>query len=166
MIAAMDAYIALGSNLGDRRANLRSGLERLSGCGIRPVAVSSVWETEPVDAPGPSWFWNMAIKVETDLPALDLLDRLLEIERQTGRLRSLRNGPRSLDLDLLMLGTIRIDHARLALPHPRMWRRRFVLEPLSEIAPELRNPVTGRTVAEECGCLAERVRRIGRLSLD
>jgi len=163
MMADMDAYIALGSNLGDRGAHLRSGLERLEQSEIRPVAVSSVWETEPVAAPGPGWFWNMAIRAETRLPALALLDRLLEIERSRGRRRSVRNGPRTLDLDLLMLGELRLDHVRLALPHPRMWRRRFVLEPLSEIAPELRNPATGRTAAEESDCLAERVRRIGLL---
>lgn len=163
----MIAYIGLGSNLGDRPAWLRAGIDGLSAAGCVLKAVSSVWESEPVDCPEPAWFLNMAVAARTRLAPLELLDVLLDIERLSGRVRTVPNAPRSLDLDLLLLGDLRWRDERLELPHPRMWERRFVLEPLREIAPHLRNPSSGRTVAEEC----ERVRHrsaafeIGRLRL-
>ena len=162
----MDCYIALGSNLGDRRAHLRAGLDGLESQGLTPLAVSSVWETEPVDTAFPRWFWNMAIRVECDRAPLELLGVLLEVERENGRRRRERNGPRTLDLDLLLMGDLDVDEAELRLPHPRMWNRRFVLEPLAEIAPNLRNPATGRTVIEERGKIAGlgSVRRLGDLA--
>jgi 2-amino-4-hydroxy-6-hydroxymethyldihydropteridine diphosphokinase len=161
------AYVGLGSNLGDRAARLRAGIEGLRAAGLDLDAVSSVWESEPVDAPAAPWFLNMAVSGKTDLAPLDLLDLLLEVERRAGRVRTVPNAPRTLDLDLLLLGDLRWHDERLVLPHPRMWERRFVLEPLREIAPELRNPTSGRTVAEEC----ERARHrsvafeVGRLRL-
>jgi len=145
----MTGYIGMGSNLGDRWSNLRAGVSGLRGAGPTVLAVSSVWATEPVDSPGPLWFLNMAVKVSTGLPPLELLDRLLAIEREAGRTRSEPNGPRTLDLDLLVLGELEWGDDRLQLPHPRMWQRRFVLGPLAEIAPDLLNPRTGRTVACE-----------------
>jgi 2-amino-4-hydroxy-6-hydroxymethyldihydropteridine diphosphokinase len=162
----MDCYVALGSNLGELGQNLHAGLEGLLRSGLIPEAVSSVWETEPVDTPFPLWFWNMAVLVRSDRPPGELLDLLLEIERANGRHRSVRNAPRTLDLDLLMVGQLTIDEGRIRLPHPRMWERRFVLEPLAEIAPELRNPVSGRTVREECLSIRDRgeVRRLGDLA--
>jgi len=161
------AYLGLGSNLGDRPAWLRGGVEGLRAAGCELTAASSVWESEPVDSPEPLWFLNMAVAVRTGLQPLELLDVLLDIERRSGRVRTAPNAPRTLDLDLLLLGDLRWRDERLELPHPRMWERRFVLEPLREIAPHLRNPASGRTVAEEC----ERVRyrsvafEIGRLRL-
>jgi 2-amino-4-hydroxy-6-hydroxymethyldihydropteridine diphosphokinase len=162
----MDCYIALGSNLGDRRAHLQAGLEGLRRHGLAPLAISSVWETEPVDTEHPRWFWNMAVRSESRRPPLGLLEALLEIERENGRRRRERNGPRTLDLDLLLVGDLVVDEPRLRLPHPRMWERVFVLEPLAEIAPRLLNPATGRSVAEERDSLVDpaRARRLGDLA--
>ena len=145
----MHGYIGLGSNLGDRCRHLEEGLAGLRDAGIRPIEISSVWETEPVDSPSTCWFWNMAIKVEAHTGPLEVLEALQGIEHRAGRERSVRNGPRTLDLDLLMLGDLVFDDDRLSLPHPRMWQRRFVLEPLAEIEPALVNPITGLTVVEE-----------------
>jgi len=163
----MDCYIALGTNLGDLGANLRAGLDGMRNAGLHPAAVSSVWETEPVDTQFPQWFWNMAVMTRSDRPPLELMDLLLAIERANGRHRSVPNAPRTLDLDLLLVGELRIDDERIRLPHPRMWERRFVLEPLAEIAPQLRNPLTGRTVGEERLRIRSRgeVRRLGDLAL-
>lgn len=162
----MHGYIALGSNLGDRRQHLEAGLAGMHDVGIRPLGVSSVWETEPVDSPSARWFWNMTVKVQTDRDALDVLDSLMGIEDLAGRERTIRNGARTLDLDLLMLGDLVLDHERLNLPHPRMWQRRFVLAPLAEIEPDLVNPVTGLTVVEERDRSPDRsqVRCIGTLA--
>jgi len=162
----MDCYLALGTNLGDRAGNLGAGLEGLRRTGLAPEAVSSVWETEPVDTPFPRWFWNMAVMVRSDRAPGELLDLLLEIERAAGRRRSVRNAPRTLDLDLLLMGQLTLEDKRIRLPHPRMWERRFVLEPLAEIAPELRNPLSGRTVREERRRIRGRgeVRRLGDLA--
>ena len=108
----------------------------------------------------------MAVRFRSDREPECVLDSLLEIERREGRVRQLRNGPRTLDLDLLTLGDLEMRSDRLQLPHPRMWLRSFVLEPLAEVAPELRNPLNGRTVIEEAARLrgAERVVRIGTLA--
>ncbi len=149
----MHAYIGMGSNLGDRLANLRAGIQGLSRHGLAPDALSSVWETEPVESPEPLWFLNMVARAETQLAPEDILDRLLEIERAVGRVRGARNAPRVLDLDLLLMDGLRREGARLTLPHPRMWSRGFVLEPLAEIAPDLRDPATGRTAVEACRAL-------------
>ena len=98
----------------------------------------------------------MVARIDTDRPPMDVLDRLLEIERRAGRIRRRRNDPRTLDLDLLLLGTARLDDPRLVLPHPRMWSRRFVLAPLAELAPALENPATGLTVRETLKEIGER----------
>ena len=162
----MIGTLAIGSNLGDRKAQLRSGLEALGPAGLELLAVSSVWETEPVGTPDGDWFLNMAARFRTDRRPHAVLDALLEIERAHGRVRRERNGPRTLDLDLLTLGDLVRGTDRLQLPHPRMWQRRFVLEPLAEVAPELRNPATGRTVVEEIARLrgGETVIRLGVLA--
>ena len=162
----MRCYVALGSNLGDRRRNLQAGLEGLTRSGLPPAAVSSVWETEPVDTAYPDWFWNMVVMLRSDRDPVDLLETLLGIERENGRHRTVPNGPRTLDLDLLLVGDLQIENGKLRLPHPRMWERRFVLEPLAEIAPRLRNPRSGRSVADERLDLSDRsrVRRLGDLA--
>ena len=167
-MAAMDGYIGLGANLGDRRRNLEIGLEGLDRHGLSPRAVSSIWETEPVGTPEPRWFWNMAVEVETNRDPLELLETLLEIERAAGRVRGERNAPRTLDLDLLLIGDLILDDPRLRVPHPAMWNRRFVLEPLAEIAPEVRNPIDGRTVDQTRRALTDCpvVRRLGHLASD
>lgn len=162
----MHCYIGLGSNLGDRKRHLETGLEGLGRNGLRPQAVSSVWETEPVGTQDPQWFWNMAVRVNGDHEPLALLRMLQQIEHRAGRVRGRRNGPRTLDLDLLLMGDLKLDGPELRLPHPRMWSRRFVLEPLAEIAQGLINPLTGRSIDEErrglCGGAA--VRRLDRLA--
>jgi len=160
-----DVYIGLGSNLGDRWSHLRAGVAELERSGLPALALSSVWETEPVDTPHPEPFLNMVLKSRSIRPPLRLLELLLDIEHREGRVRRRRNEPRVLDLDLLMVGDLRCDEPRLRLPHPRMWERRFVLEPLAECAPELRDPVSGLTVAEACARLPLRpaARRLGPL---
>ena len=163
----MFGYIGLGSNLGDRWGELRNGLTAMHDRGLELLDRSSVWETEPVDCPASLWFLNMAVRVRTDKQPLELLDLLLDIERSQGRVRGAPNVPRGLDLDLLMLDDLEWRDSRLRLPHPRMWERRFVLEPLAEIGPDLCDPATGTTVAEGRRRIRGRniVRRLGRLEL-
>lgn len=144
------AYIALGSNLGDRRATLDSAVAALrERPGLRVVRWSSWIETEAVGGPaGNPTFLNGAAEIETELPPRALLAVLQEIEDRFGRARGEANGPRTLDLDLLLYEDRVIDEPGLVVPHPRMSGRRFVLEPLAEIAPAASDPVSGRTVAE------------------
>jgi 2-amino-4-hydroxy-6-hydroxymethyldihydropteridine diphosphokinase len=134
------AFIGLGSNLGDREGNLRAALARLAELG--EVRASSFRETDPVGVTDQPKFLNAAAELSTDLPARDLLDALLAIERDLGRdrAREERWGPRTLDLDLLLYGDDVIDEPGLTVPHPRLAERRFVLEPLHELAPGLLLP--------------------------
>jgi len=143
------AYIALGSNLGDRQGTLSRAIAELEGMG-RVVARSSVYETEPVGYRDQPAFLNAVIALETELEPLPLLRGLLAIENQQGRDRSLGTpkGPRTLDLDLLMLGERVIQGPELTLPHPALPQRRFVLEPLAEIAPGLQHPVSEKTMVK------------------
>jgi 2-amino-4-hydroxy-6-hydroxymethyldihydropteridine diphosphokinase len=132
-------YIAIGGNLGDRRANLERAIERLrADPDIDIIAVSSLRETEPVGYVDQPRFLNGALAAETPLGVRELLDRLLAVERALGRERSgPRFGPRTVDLDLLLYGDETIDEPGLTVPHPRLAERRFVLEPLAELAPDL-----------------------------
>jgi 2-amino-4-hydroxy-6-hydroxymethyldihydropteridine diphosphokinase len=141
------SYVGLGSNLGDREANLRRALELLEELG--PVRISSIRETDPVGITDQPKFLNAVAEVETDLLARELLERLLAIERALGRDRAeeVRWGPRTMDLDLLLYGAETIDEPGLTVPHPRLARRRFVLEPLHELDPELLLP-DGRAVRD------------------
>jgi 2-amino-4-hydroxy-6-hydroxymethyldihydropteridine diphosphokinase len=163
----VDGYIGLGSNLGDREAHLRAGIAGMIRRGLAPVALSSIWETQPVGTREPDWFLNMVALVRTPMTPEEVLERLLRIEAEVGRVRTVRNAPRVLDLDLLLLGSHRRDRAELTLPHPRMWERRFVLAPLEEVAPDLVNPRSGRTVREELAALPDThsVRKAGELAL-
>ena len=143
------AYIALGSNLGDRGQMLSLASERLGRLG-RLVARSSVYETEPVGYRDQPAFLNAVLALDTQLEPLPLLHALLAIERELGRDRSLAvvNGPRTLDLDLLLMGDFVVAQEGLTLPHPALAERRFVLAPLAEIAPPLRHPQSNQTMAE------------------
>ncbi|HEX4792612.1 MAG TPA: 2-amino-4-hydroxy-6-hydroxymethyldihydropteridine diphosphokinase [Humisphaera sp.] len=145
---AVVAYIALGANLGDREANLREALKQLGETpGLRVDRASSLLENPAVGGPPDSpAFINMVATIQTTLRPEELLDRLLEIERHLGRERREKWGPRPIDLDLLLYGDQIVKSEQLTLPHPRMHERRFVLEPLAEIAPDLVHPVLKRTV--------------------
>ncbi len=164
---SVEGFVGLGSNLGDREAYLRAGIAGIAARGLAVLALSSIWETEPVDSDEPLPFLNMVARVGTDLTPEAVLDRLLEVEAATGRVRTSRNAPRVLDLDLLLLGGFRRAGPRLVLPHPRMWERRFVLAPLAEIAPDLVDPESGRTVRECLAALRDphAVRKRGALAL-
>ena len=150
----MTGYVALGSNLDDRLGLLETGLTEMVASGLEIEAVSSVWETEPVDMTDAGRFLNAAARMATELAPEDVLAILLDIERRAGRVRTTRNAARRLDLDLLMLGDLRRDTPALTLPHPRMWDRAFVLCPLVEIAPELVEPVTGESIVTRAARLA------------
>jgi 2-amino-4-hydroxy-6-hydroxymethyldihydropteridine diphosphokinase len=140
--------IALGSNLGDRRGHLDYAASRL-GSILRNIRVSTAFDTEPVDVPGSQpLFLNAAATGETALSARELLEALLEIERERGRERPMPGAARTLDLDLVLFGSEILDEPALVVPHPRFRDRRFVLEPLAEIAPDMVDPVTGKTVGE------------------
>ena len=140
------AYIGLGSNLGDRAANLAEARRQLAEAG-RIVAVSSIYETEPWGVgPGQPDYLNQVVAMATPLPPSDLLKELLRIERKMGRVRSAPGDARVIDLDLLLYGDEVIDEPGLTLPHPRMCDRAFVLTPLAEIAPDTVHPANGLTI--------------------
>jgi 2-amino-4-hydroxy-6-hydroxymethyldihydropteridine diphosphokinase len=141
-------YIGLGSNLGDRVENLRQARERLELSGVRIRRASSIYETEPRGLLDQPWFLNQVIEAETTLFPRQLLARLLRIEREMGRVRITPSGPRTIDLDILLFGNAVVHAAGLEIPHPRMAERRFVLEPLAELAPDVRVPRGRRTVRE------------------
>jgi 2-amino-4-hydroxy-6-hydroxymethyldihydropteridine diphosphokinase len=144
------AWIGLGSNAGDREEHLRGAIERLGRApGVEVVRVSAFRETAPVGGPvdQPAYL-NAAAEVRTTLAPLALLEVLQGIERELGRRRRERWGVRPIDLDLLLYGRRVVANGRLRVPHPRLRERRFVLEPLAEIAPQATDPVTGRTAAE------------------
>jgi len=141
-------YLSLGSNVGDRARNLRDAIRALETTGAHIVRVSSLYETEPVDFLDQAWFLNMAIEAETELGALELLRALRQIETQMGSKKLIAKGPRLIDMDILLYGDQVIDTPELQVPHPRMYLRRFVLEPLAEIAPNARHPVSGLSATE------------------
>jgi 2-amino-4-hydroxy-6-hydroxymethyldihydropteridine diphosphokinase len=150
-------YLGLGSNLGDRRAHLGAAIEALrANPRVRGIAVSAFIETAPVGGPaGQGPYLNGAAIIETDLLPRDLLTELKRIEHALGRREGPRWGARPIDLDILLYGDTILDTPDLAIPHPRMTERRFVLEPLAEIAPDARDPRTGRTVRELLAALRD-----------
>jgi 2-amino-4-hydroxy-6-hydroxymethyldihydropteridine diphosphokinase len=141
------AYVALGSNLGDRAAHLAAAVASLAALpGTRLLGVSATFETAPVGPAGQQNYFNAAAALHTTLPPLGLLDHLLAIEQLRGRVRRERWGPRTLDLDLLIHGDRVLNDPRLTLPHPRMLARAFVLAPLADLAPSL--VLAGHSVAD------------------
>jgi len=138
------AFIGIGSNLGDRETHLRRALDLLAAeDDIAVVAVSGLRETEPVGPVEQGPFLNGAVQVSTNLPPRQLLERLLDVEQRLGRVRDVRFGPRTIDLDLLVYGGETADEPGLTLPHPRLHERRFALEPLAELDPRLVVPGRG-----------------------
>jgi 2-amino-4-hydroxy-6-hydroxymethyldihydropteridine diphosphokinase len=140
------AYLSVGSNLGDRLANLRQGISHLQEAGISVTKISSYFETEPIGFLDQPWFLNIALELETCLTPHQLLACCSRIEEQQGRVRSLLNGPRTLDLDILLYENFIIKDPLLVIPHPDMAERRFVLQPLAQIAPDQVHPTLKTTI--------------------
>lgn len=147
MSAPRIAYLSLGSNLSDREKHLRDAISRLEGAG-RVIAVSSFYETEPVEFTQQPWFLNCALALETNESPEHLMAGILRIEKELGRERTQKKGPRTIDIDILLYGEATIDSPKVTIPHPAMHERRFVLEPLAEIAADARHPVLEKNVRE------------------
>ena len=156
-------YLSLGSNLGDRDKYLADALELLEAHQVHIIARSSVYETEPQDVTNQPWFLNIVVACETRRFPLQLLGVLQHIERELGRVRGasiIRRGPRTIDIDILLFGSAIVDTGKLTIPHPRMLERRFVLEPLIEIAPDLKFPPTNKPLKSYLPALAgQKVRK-------
>jgi 2-amino-4-hydroxy-6-hydroxymethyldihydropteridine diphosphokinase len=141
-------YLSLGSNIGDRRQHLDEALKLLPEAGVSILRVSRVYETEPQDFRAQPQFLNLVAEAETRLFPLQLLHAIERVERRLGRRRVIANGPRTIDIDILLYGDSIVDIGDLQIPHPRMALRRFVLEPLADLAPDLRHPMTRASVGE------------------
>jgi 2-amino-4-hydroxy-6-hydroxymethyldihydropteridine diphosphokinase len=155
-------YLSLGSNVGDRQANILAAIAALLPVGVRVIKVSSLYETEPVDFLDQPWFLNCAVEAETSLEPHALLQALRAVETQLGSKKDFPKGPRKIDLDILLYGSETIATPDLQLPHPRMLQRRFVLTPLAEIAPSLQHPSWPAPALTLLGHLTDRsqVRRL------
>jgi 2-amino-4-hydroxy-6-hydroxymethyldihydropteridine diphosphokinase len=140
-------YLSLGSNVGDREAQLRDATDRLAKLG-RVIAVSSFYETEPVEFTEQPCFLNCAVALETSSTPKQLMTWILRIEEEMGRRRVQNKGPRSIDIDILLFGDAIIESSELTIPHPAMHQRRFVLEPLAEIVPQAQHPLFQKTIRE------------------
>jgi 2-amino-4-hydroxy-6-hydroxymethyldihydropteridine diphosphokinase len=140
-------YLSLGSNVGDRQTQLRDAQTRLGAAGEVAVA-SSFYETEPVDFTEQPWFLNCAVALETSQTPQQLMSSILRIEADMGRRRIQKKGPRTIDIDILLFGETIVDSPDLVIPHPAMHQRRFVLEPLAELAPDALHPVFKKTIRE------------------
>jgi 2-amino-4-hydroxy-6-hydroxymethyldihydropteridine diphosphokinase len=149
-------YLSLGSNVGDRGANLGRAIDALPEIGVRVPRRSSIYETEPVDFLAQPWFLNCVVEAQTSLVPRQLLERLQAIERQLGSRKLVPRGPRLIDLDVLFYGADVIHETGMEIPHPRLAERRFVLIPLAEVAPEFRHPVLRKTVLEMLAATRDR----------
>jgi 2-amino-4-hydroxy-6-hydroxymethyldihydropteridine diphosphokinase len=140
-------YLSLGSNVGDRQASLEQAIAQLAKLGT-VTKRSAFYETEPMEITDQPWFLNSAVELETELMPKQFIAAVLDIEREMGRKRTKKKGPRTIDIDVLLFGKSIIEMKGLTVPHPAMHLRRFVLEPMVEIAPELRHPVFKRSMRE------------------
>jgi 2-amino-4-hydroxy-6-hydroxymethyldihydropteridine diphosphokinase len=145
-------YLSLGSNIGDRESHLRDAISRLENQG-RIQSIASFYETEPVEFTDQARFLNCAVALETEEAPEQLMESVLHIEQEMGRERQQNKGPRTIDIDILLFSDTIIDSPKLTIPHPAMHERRFVLQPLAEIAPEVRHPVLKKTIRELLGSL-------------
>jgi 2-amino-4-hydroxy-6-hydroxymethyldihydropteridine diphosphokinase len=141
-------YLGFGSNIGDREVYIGRALERLDSAQLRLVRRSSIYETEPIGFEKQRWFLNCAAEFETTLFPRQLLHRIQRVELELGRRRSIVNGPRTIDIDILLFGESAVKTPDLEIPHARLRERRFVLAPLVELNPELRDPVSRRSLSE------------------
>ena len=141
-------YLGLGSNVGDREQALQKAIDKLHSGDVRVLRVSSVYETAPRDVVEQPHFLNLVVEADTALFPVQLMKRGQLIEREMGRKRLLAKGPRVIDVDLLLYANVKVDCPILQVPHPRLQERRFVLEPLAELAPDLRHPVLLKPVRE------------------
>jgi 2-amino-4-hydroxy-6-hydroxymethyldihydropteridine diphosphokinase len=141
-------YLGLGSNVGDRAAMLAEAVRALESPRLRIRRLSPVYETEPMDVPGQRWFLNQVAEAEAELFPLQLLQRALKVEAKLGRRRVTPKGPRTIDIDILLFGGFVVKTPALVIPHPRFRERRFVLAPLADLAPDLRDPVTRKSIRE------------------
>jgi 2-amino-4-hydroxy-6-hydroxymethyldihydropteridine diphosphokinase len=157
----MKIYLSLGSNLGDRERHLQDTLDLLQAPDLRILRISPVYETEPREVRNQPWFLNLVVEAQTDLFPKQLLARTSKIERQLGRRRLIEKGPRTVDIDILFIGSFVLRTSTLTVPHPRFAERRFVLAPLADLVPEWRDPVSRRSVRELlAGTADQNVRRV------
>ena len=155
-------YLGLGSNVGNREEMLQKAIDRLHSRELRIERTSSVYETEPQGRRNQRWFLNLVAEARTDLFPRQLLGRIAKIEQELGRRRMLANGPRTIDIDILFFGGFVVETPELTIPHPRLAERRFVLAPMVELVPELRDPVTRRTMRELLAATTgQEVRKVG-----
>ncbi len=141
-------YLSLGSNVGDRERSLQNAIDLLGSPGLRILRSSSVYETEPLEFRAQGWFLNLVLEAESGLFPIQMLHKIQRVEKELGRRRIVAKGPRSIDVDILLFGKFVVETPDLVIPHPRMHERRFVLEPMAELAPDLRHPVLRRTMRE------------------
>jgi 2-amino-4-hydroxy-6-hydroxymethyldihydropteridine diphosphokinase len=154
------AYLSLGSNVGDRESNIQKAIEKLEAPDLHVLRTAPLYETEPVDVRDQPWFINTVLEIGTTLFPRQLLSRTQKIERELGRTRRVKKGPRTIDIDVILFGHFQISSPDLTIPHPRFQERRFVLAPLYDLDPNLRHPATKETVREMLEKTSEQAIRV------
>ncbi len=155
------AFIGIGSNVGDKKWNIRRALDLMAGCGrIKLLGVAPLYKSEPVGYRDQDWFLNTAAEVETDLPPRELLEALLRIEGEMGRRRTVRWGPRVIDLDILLYGDAAVNDPDLVIPHPRLEERAFVVVPLADLYPDMALP--GGSKASDLAAVLSKTQHVER----